>query len=70
VDATVAGAPLDDSRTYMGVTNSYFAGYAIKGATEISDTKKPRLDMLIQYIRDKGTIRPAYDGRRVVVNDR
>jgi 5'-nucleotidase len=70
VDATVAGAPLDDGRTYTGVTNSYFAGYAIKGATDISDTKKPRLDVLIQYIRDKGTIRPSYDGRRVVVNDR
>jgi 5'-nucleotidase len=70
VEATVAGAPLDDNRTYTGVTNSYFAGYAIKGATDVSDTKKPRLDVLIHYIRDKGTIRPAYDGRRVVVNDR
>lgn len=70
VDATIDGKPIDDSRTYTGVTNSYFAGYAIKGATAIQDTKKPRLDVLIQYIRDKGTIRPAYDGRRVVTNDR
>jgi 5'-nucleotidase len=70
VEATIGGEPLDDSRTYTGVTNSYFAGYAIKGATDIQDTKKPRLDVLIQYIREKGTIRPAYDGRRIVANDR
>ncbi len=70
VEASVGGAPLDDNRTYKGVTNSYFAGVALKGATDVTDTKTPRLDMLIQYIRDKGTIRPAYDGRRVVVNDR
>jgi 5'-nucleotidase len=69
-EATIGGAPIDDDRTYTGVTNSYFAGYAIKGATDIQDTKKPRLDVLIQYIREKGTIRPAYDGRRIVVNDR
>ncbi len=70
VEATIAGEPLDDSRTYSGVTNSYFAGYALKGATAVQDTGKPRLDVLIQYIREKGTIRPAYDGRRVVVNER
>jgi 5'-nucleotidase len=70
VDATVGGAPLDDARTYTGVTNSYFAGYALKGATDVTDTKKPRLELLIQYIREKGTVHPAYDGRRVVVNDR
>jgi 2',3'-cyclic-nucleotide 2'-phosphodiesterase (5'-nucleotidase family) len=70
VEASVGGAPIDDGRVYAGVTNSYFAGYAIKGATEVIDTKKPRLDLLIQYIRDKGTIRPAYDGRRVVSNQR
>ncbi len=70
IDATVNGAPLDDGRTYTGVTNSYFAGYAIKGATDITDTKTPRLDVLIKYIREKGTIRPAYDGRRIVLTDR
>jgi 5'-nucleotidase len=70
VEATIGGEPIDDGRTYLGVTNSYFAGFAIKGATAIQDTKKPRLDVLIQYIRERGTIRPAYDGRRVVTNDR
>jgi 5'-nucleotidase len=70
VEVTIGGQPLDDGRTYNGVTNSYFAGYALKGLTTIQDTGKPRLETLIKYIREKGTIRPAYDGRRVVISDR
>jgi 5'-nucleotidase / UDP-sugar diphosphatase len=69
VEVTIGGQPLDDARTYSGVTNSYFAGFALKGLT-VKDTGKPRLDTLIQYIRSKGTVRPAYDGRRIVVTDR
>ena len=61
------GEPLDDARTYSGVTNSYFAGSALKGVT-VEDTGKPRLDVLIAYIREKGTVQPSYDGRRVVAN--
>jgi hypothetical protein len=53
------------NRTCTGVTNSYFAGFAVKGLS-VQDTGKPRIDMLIVYIRQKGTTRPAYDGRRVV----
>jgi 5'-nucleotidase / UDP-sugar diphosphatase len=68
-EVTVGGQPLDESRTYNGVTNSYFAGFALKGFT-FKDTGKARLDTLIQYIRTKGTVRPSYDGRRIVVNDR
>jgi len=70
VEVTVGGQPLDDSRIYNGVTNSYFAGVALKGATAVQDTGRPRLDVLISYIREKGTIRPAYDGRRIVISDR
>jgi hypothetical protein len=36
----------------------------------LQDTGKTRLDVLITYIRQKGTVRPAYDGRRIVVNNR
>jgi 2',3'-cyclic-nucleotide 2'-phosphodiesterase (5'-nucleotidase family) len=68
-EVTIGGSPLDDAKTYAGVTNSYFAGFALKGFAT-ADTKKPRLDILIDYIRAKGTIRPAYDGRRIVVTDR
>jgi 2',3'-cyclic-nucleotide 2'-phosphodiesterase (5'-nucleotidase family) len=66
IEVTVNGQPLQDDRTYTGASNSYFAGYALKGL-EVQDTKKPRLGILIEYIRQKGTIRPVYDGRRVVI---
>jgi 5'-nucleotidase/UDP-sugar diphosphatase len=66
VEVTVNGPPLKDDRTYTGATNSYFAGKALKDL-EVHDTKKPRLDVLIDYIRQKGKIRPVYDGRRVVI---
>ena len=66
LEVTIGGQPLDDDKTYDGVTNSYFAGSALKGMT-MKDTGKPRLDTLIAYIRQKGTVAPAYDGRRVVV---
>jgi 5'-nucleotidase / UDP-sugar diphosphatase len=69
LESSIGGQPIDDARVYQGVSNSYFAGYALKGIT-VQDTGRPRLDTLIQFIRTKGTIRPAYDGRRVVVNDR
>jgi 5'-nucleotidase / UDP-sugar diphosphatase len=68
-EVTIGGQPLDDAKTYTGVTNSYFAGVALKGFT-VTDTKRARVDVLIEYIRTKGTVRPAYDGRRIVVNDR
>ncbi len=70
VDVTIGGKPLDDARTYSGVTNSYFAGVALKGLKTVHDTGKARLDVLVGYIRQKGTVRPAYDGRRIVVNNR
>jgi 2',3'-cyclic-nucleotide 2'-phosphodiesterase (5'-nucleotidase family) len=70
VEITIGGQPLDDARVYRGVTNSYFAGVALKGLTTLQDTGKARLDVLVNYIRQKGTVRPAYDGRRVVSNSR
>ena len=65
-EASVSGQPIDENRTYTGAANSYLAGYALKGV-EVTDTKKPRLDVIIDYVRKKGTIRPAYDGRRVII---
>jgi 2',3'-cyclic-nucleotide 2'-phosphodiesterase (5'-nucleotidase family) len=70
VDVAIGGRPIVDSRVYTGVTNSYFAGYALKGLTAVHDTGKSRLDVLIQFIRQKGTVRPTYDGRRIVISDR
>ncbi len=70
VECTIGGQPVDDARVYRGVTNSYFAGFALKGLTTLQDTGKARLDVLVNYIRQKGTVKPAYDGRRVVSSNR
>ncbi len=66
-EVTVAGQPVDDSRTYTAATNSFFAGFALKGIT-FEDTGKLRLEAVIEQIRKKGTVRPSYDGRRVIIS--
>jgi 2',3'-cyclic-nucleotide 2'-phosphodiesterase (5'-nucleotidase family) len=63
---TVAGRPLRDDRVYTGAANSYFARAALRGI-RIHNTGKQRLDVLIDYIRKKGTVRPVFDGRRVII---
>jgi 5'-nucleotidase / UDP-sugar diphosphatase len=65
--ATVAGAPIKENQIYTGSTNSYFAKKQMKDI-QVHDTGKQRLDVLIDYIRKKGTVRPVYDGRRVILN--
>ena len=65
VEVTLNGQPLDDARTYTGVTNSYFAGSVLEGVAT-KDTTRLRPDVVIAYIRQKGTVYPANDGRRVV----
>jgi 5'-nucleotidase len=67
IEVTVNGKSVQDNQTYTGATNSYFARKALKDL-EVHDTKRPRLDVLIDYIRQKGTIHPVYDGRRVVID--
>jgi 5'-nucleotidase/UDP-sugar diphosphatase len=70
VEVLVNGEPLQADRRYTAATNSYFAGKACKGArVRFQDTHKQRLEVLITYIRQKGTIRPVYDGRRSVIGD-
>ncbi len=68
-DVTVGGQPLDDERTYTGAANSYFAGFALKELA-VQDSGKQRLDVVTSYVRKQGTIRPAYDGRRIVMGSR
>jgi 2',3'-cyclic-nucleotide 2'-phosphodiesterase (5'-nucleotidase family) len=65
-EVTIGGNPVDESRTFKGVTNSYFSGTRLRGM-KVQDTGRVRLDVLIEYIRKKGTVQPAYDGRRVIV---
>jgi 5'-nucleotidase / UDP-sugar diphosphatase len=66
-EVTVAGKPLNESRIYAGAANSFFARTVLKGIA-VNDTHKPRLDVLTEYVQKKGTVRPVYDGRRVIVN--
>ncbi|MGB7621257.1 MAG: bifunctional UDP-sugar hydrolase/5'-nucleotidase [Terriglobia bacterium] len=68
-ELTVGGKPVEDDRTYTGATNSYFAGYALKGI-EVTNTGKARRDVLVEQIRKKVTVTPAYDGRRFVIGNR
>jgi len=68
-EATIAGRPIDDDRTYTGATNSYFAGFALKGIAH-ENTRRLRVDVVTDYLRGQGTITPAYDGRRVVIGRR
>jgi 2',3'-cyclic-nucleotide 2'-phosphodiesterase (5'-nucleotidase family) len=65
-DVTINGQPLDDERIYAGATNSYFAGFALRDLAK-EDSGKKRLDVVIDYVRKKGTITPVYDGRRAIV---
>jgi 2',3'-cyclic-nucleotide 2'-phosphodiesterase (5'-nucleotidase family) len=69
VEATIGGRPIEDDRTYTGATNSYYAGFALRGISQ-ENTGRMRLDVLTAYVKDKGTVTPAYDGRRVVIGQR
>jgi 2',3'-cyclic-nucleotide 2'-phosphodiesterase (5'-nucleotidase family) len=68
-DATIGGQPIDDTRVYTGATNSYFAGFALKGIAQ-EPTGRLRVDIVTAYLKAKGTVTPAYDGRRVILGRR
>ena len=63
----VGGEPLNETRTYSGAANSYFARNSLRGIA-VHDTLKLRLNVLADYIRKQGTVRPVFDGRRVILN--
>ncbi len=65
-ELTVGGKPAADDHVYTGVTNSYLAERALKGI-ESTNTGRVRRELIIEYIRKKGTVKPVYDGRRVVI---
>ncbi len=64
--ATVHGEDIKADRIYTGATNSYFAAMAMKGIA-IKDTGQQRINVVMDYIRRKGTVKPAYDGRRIII---
>jgi 5'-nucleotidase/UDP-sugar diphosphatase len=66
-EATINGKPIEDDRVYAGATNSYLASQPImKDVADKVDTKKPRLEALIAYIKAHKTISPSYDSRRLL----
>jgi 2',3'-cyclic-nucleotide 2'-phosphodiesterase (5'-nucleotidase family) len=67
-ETTVGGQPVDDHRVYTGAANSHFSEKDLKGI-EVASSGKTRRDVLVEQIRKKGTVKPAYDGRRVVIDN-
>jgi 5'-nucleotidase/UDP-sugar diphosphatase len=65
VAATCAGQPIDDTKKYMGAINSYYAATLLKHVA-VHDSGRKRLQVLTDYIRRKGSVTPAYDGRRII----
>jgi 2',3'-cyclic-nucleotide 2'-phosphodiesterase (5'-nucleotidase family) len=67
---TVGDAPLDDARVYSCAASSSMAG-RMNGfeVLDRTDTKKPWSGVVIGAIRKARTITPAYDGRRIVVDN-
>jgi len=68
-EATIAGGPIEDRRIYTCATNSYFAGFVLKGVSQ-DDTGRLRRDVVTEYLRKNGAVTPAYDERRVVIGPR
>jgi 2',3'-cyclic-nucleotide 2'-phosphodiesterase (5'-nucleotidase family) len=66
LELTVGGKPVEDDRSYTAATNTYLAERSLKGIAT-SNTGKVRLDLVIELIRKKGTVKPVYDGRRIVI---
>jgi 2',3'-cyclic-nucleotide 2'-phosphodiesterase (5'-nucleotidase family) len=65
-ELTVGGKPVVDDHVYTAATNTYLAERSLKGI-ETANTGRVRLDVVIEQIRKKGTVKPVYDGRRVVI---
>ncbi len=66
LELTVGGKPVEDDRVYSGSTNSYFSSRTMKGI-EVKSTGKMRRELVKEMIQKKGTVKPVYDGRRVVL---
>jgi 2',3'-cyclic-nucleotide 2'-phosphodiesterase (5'-nucleotidase family) len=65
-ELTVAGQPVDEARVYTGATNSFFGSRALPGV-DLVDSRRLRRDVVAEYLRKQGLVRPVYDGRRVII---
>jgi 2',3'-cyclic-nucleotide 2'-phosphodiesterase (5'-nucleotidase family) len=65
-ESSIGGKPIEDEKVYSGTTNNYYANFILKDISDKTDTKKPRLDEVLAWLRTKKTVLPAYDRRRVI----
>jgi 5'-nucleotidase/UDP-sugar diphosphatase len=65
--AAVGGRSIIDTRMYTVSTNSYFAGVALKDL-KLKDSGKKRFDIAEESVRQAGTVKPVFDGRRVIID--
>jgi 2',3'-cyclic-nucleotide 2'-phosphodiesterase (5'-nucleotidase family) len=66
IEATIAGKPIDDDATYTGITTDYLLNIMTRYVTDVKPSKVAYRDSVADYIKSKGTISPALDGRREV----
>ncbi len=65
-EVLAGNTPIDENRVYSGATNSYYAKFILEGIPDSRDTKKPRLDTTLAFVRKQKRITPVFDGRRRV----
>jgi 2',3'-cyclic-nucleotide 2'-phosphodiesterase (5'-nucleotidase family) len=65
-ELTVTGQPVDEVRMYTGATNSFFGPRGLPGV-DLVDSGRLRRDVVAEYLRKQGLVRPVYDGRRVII---
>ena len=65
ISAEIGGKPIEDARTYKGVTHSFFASNCMPGikTTDMGITVR---DLIVNYIKQKQTISPD-DERRAIM---
>lgn len=65
-ESSIGGKPIEDEKVYSGATNNYYANFILKDISDKTDTRKPRLDEVLAWLRTKKTVLPAYDKRRII----
>lgn len=63
VSAEVGGQPIDDAKTYKGVTHAFFASYALGADIMTTDVKVRTRDLIVNYIKSKKKITPDPEKR-------
>ena len=65
--AAVGNRTINDTRMYTVSTNSFFANAALKDI-KVKDSGRTRFAIVEESIRQAGTVKPVFDGRRVIID--